>query len=293
MDPMKSRRWIAAAALAAAVVFLVMVTGEHGPAAPVATPAAVSSSGAVLASGNEPRENGDGDGGGGGNEGGGGEGGGGGGGGADADREEVIGALQGLLDALGVSADELSGEAQNSDCDNGNGNGNGNGADNGNNGNNNENKNGDANNNGGCEQAEPSSGRSAGVTITIKGFSFGQPVTVEPGATVEVVNTDAAPHNVTAGDGSFKTPNLNQDEKATFTAPNTPGRYEFTCTIHPEMTGTLVVEAGGGQGKSRSSEPAAGSERGGSSGGGHGGSGQHQSTAPGRESTSGGSSNGY
>ncbi|OLS96347.1 hypothetical protein BJF90_11400 [Pseudonocardia sp. CNS-004] len=59
------------------------------------------------------------------------------------------------------------------------------------------------------------------------------------------MNTDAAPHNVTASDKSFETPDLNQDETATFTAPSTPGRYEFTCTLHPEMTGTLVVEAPG------------------------------------------------
>jgi hypothetical protein len=57
------------------------------------------------------------------------------------------------------------------------------------------------------------------------------------------------------------------------------------------MTGTLIVEAdGGGQGRSRSSEPATGSQRGGS--GEQGGSGQHHSTTPGRDGT-GGSSDGY
>jgi plastocyanin len=292
MDPMKSRRWIAAAALAAAVVFLVMVTGEHGPAAPNATPAPVSSSGAVLASDGGPPENDDGD------DGGGGNGGGNGGGGAEgADREEVIGALQGLLDALGISADELAEGAENSGCgngeqdksDSGNGNNNSSGNDKGND-DGNGNGNGEANGSG-CEQSEPASAdRSASVTITIKGFAFGQPVTVAPGATVEVMNTDAAPHNVTAADGSFKTSNLNQDETATFTAPTTPGRYEFSCTLHPEMTGTLIVEGSGGeQGRSRSSEPA---QRG-SSGGDHDSSRQHQSTAPGRENTSGGSADGY
>jgi plastocyanin len=281
MDPMKSRRWIAAAALAAAVVFLVMVTGEHGPAAPAATPAPVSSSGAVLASDGGPPENDDGDTGGGGNA----------AAGEDADREEIIGALQGLLDALGISAEELGDGAENSGCDNSNGNGNGNGDNSSNNKDDNK-SNGESN--GGCEQSEPASaGQSGEVTITIKGFAFGQPLTVAPGATVEVVNTDAAPHNVTAADGGFKTSNLNQDETATFTAPNTPGRYEFSCTLHPEMTGTLIVEGNGGEsGRSRSSEPSSGSQRGGSSSGDHNGGSQHQSTAPGRENT-GGSSDGY
>jgi plastocyanin len=288
MDPMKSRRWIAAAALAAAVVFLVMVTGEHGPAAPDATPAPVSSSGAVLASDGGPPEDDD--------RGGGGEG----GSSSDegAERDEIIGALQDLLDALGISADELAEGAEGGDCgsggqeksDSGNGNGNGNNSGNSNGGNNDK---GGAN--GGCEQTEPSSaGQGDGATITIAGFAFGQTLTVEPGTKVEVVNTDAAPHNVTAADGSFKTKNLNQDDKTTFTAPTTPGRYEFSCTLHPEMTGTLVVEGGGGnaQSRSRSSEPTTGSQRGGSAGGEHDSGRQHQTTAPGRENT-GGSSDGY
>lgn len=253
MDPMKSRRWIAAAALAAAVVFLVMITGEHGPAAPDAAPAPVSSSEAVLASDGGPPEDDDA------------AGGGGGGGKQDADREEVVGALQGLLDALGISADELAEGAENSDCGSGAKEKSGNG-------------NGDAN--GSCSQSEPASaGRSGDAEITIAGFAFGQPLTVAPGEKVEVVNTDAATHNVTAADGSFETPDLKQGDTATITAPTTPGRYEFSCTLHPEMTGMLIVEGSGGQGRSRSS-------------GDDGNTRQHQSTAPGRDGT-GGSSNGY
>ena len=278
MDPMKSRRWIAAAALAAAVVFLVMITSEHGPAAPDAATAPVSSSGAVLASDGGPPEEESDDGGGGAEEG--------------ADREEVIDAVQGLLDALGISAEELvdgggcNGQEQ-SGSESGNKNGDNNGGGNGN---------GEAKGDG-CEQSEPAaSGGSAGATITIAGFAFGQAMTVEPGATVEVVNSDAAPHNLTASDGSFETPDLKQDEKATFTAPTTPGRYEFTCTLHPEMTGTLIVEGagkGGDQGRARSSEPTTGSERGGAgtSGGDHSRQ-QHDTTAPSRGDT-GGSSDGY
>jgi plastocyanin len=267
MDPMKSRRWIAAAALAAAVVFLVMVTGERGPAEPPA-PAPVSSSEAVLASDGGPPDDGA----------------------EEADRAEIIDALQGLLDALGISAEELAegGEgaegAEGAECSNGG-----------------ETKSGsdDAEGAGAddCGKAETTAGEPAGkATITITGFAFGQPLTVAPGTTVEVVNTDAAPHNVTASDGSFETPDLNQDERATFTAPNEPGRYQFTCTLHPEMTGTLVVEGGAGdRERSRSDEPDTGSRRGGAggSGGDHDDSrSQHQTTAPGR-ATPNGSSDGY
>jgi plastocyanin len=254
MDPNKSRRWIAAAALAAAVVFLVMVTGEQGPAPGVA-PTPVSSSEAVLATDGDPPDDDAGA-----------EGADAGQGADGADRGELIEALQGLLDALGVSADEL-------DCDDGQAQSNS------------DNRNGDNNGGTGCEQGE-------GSTITIAGFAFGQPLTVAPGATVEVVNSDAAPHNVTAADGSFETPDLAQDETATFTAPTEPGTYEFTCTLHPEMTGSLVVEgnaAGGSAGaRGRSTEPRGDSQRDGP-GADHNGSGsQHQPTAPGR-----GSSDGY
>jgi plastocyanin len=272
MDPNKSRRWIAAAALAAAVVFLVMVTGEQGRAPGVA-PTPVSSSEAVLATDGDPPDDDAGA-----------EGADAGQGADGADRGELIEALQGLLDALGVSADELGGGAGNADCDDGPAQSNS------------DNRNGDNNGGARCEQGE-------GSTITIAGFAFGQPLTVAPGATVEVVNSDAAPHNVTAADGSFETPDLAQDETATFTAPTEPGTYEFTCTLHPEMTGSLVVEgnaAGGStddQGRTRSTEPPGDSQRNGpganTSGGDHNGSGsQHQTPAPGRESAN-GTSDGY
>ncbi|GAA0900255.1 hypothetical protein GCM10009559_65950 [Pseudonocardia zijingensis] len=258
MDPMKSRRWIAAAALAAAVVFLVMITGEHGPAVPNAAPAPVSSSGAVLASDGGPTEENTGNGG---------------GGGEDADREEVLDALQGLIEALGVSADELAG------CGEGAGSGRGESSGKG---------------SSGCGALEPAAGgRSGEATIRIAGFSFGQPTTVAPGARVEVVNTDAAAHNVTASDGSFETPDLNQDEKATFTAPTKPGRYQFTCTIHPEMTGTLIVEGTAGErDRSRSSESGTGSGRAGGGQDGSEGSRQPETTAPDKHGTS-GSTDGY
>src|SRR5690606_23623062 len=88
--------------------------------------------------------------------------------------------------------------------------------------------------------------------ITIENFSFGLELKVVPGAEVEVVNRDSATHNVTAVNNSFKTPNLASGESATLVAPDEPGRYEFTCTLHPEMTGTLVVEEPSGR-QSRSS----------------------------------------
>lgn len=85
----------------------------------------------------------------------------------------------------------------------------------------------------------------AGGTITIEDFKFGAPLTVKPGAKIEVVNRDTAGHDVVSDDGKFRTPTLAQGEKATFTAPSEPGSYKFSCSLHPASMsgiGTLVVQ---------------------------------------------------
>ena len=88
-------------------------------------------------------------------------------------------------------------------------------------------------------------GQAAGSgTITIKDFAFGAPLTVRPGATIKVTNQDATAHDVSSDDeGRFRTPLLNRDESATFTAPTQPGTYKFSCTVHGQMQGigTLIV----------------------------------------------------
>ena len=84
-------------------------------------------------------------------------------------------------------------------------------------------------------------GGASGAVITIKDFAFTTPASVSPGATVTVNNEDNTAHTVTADDGkSFD--DAAGTGKSTFTAPSKPGSYAFTCTIHPEMHGTLVVK---------------------------------------------------
>ncbi|MFC3688892.1 hypothetical protein [Aquipuribacter hungaricus] len=79
-----------------------------------------------------------------------------------------------------------------------------------------------------------------GVSYVVEGFAFA-PLTVAPGQVVDVVDGDAEPHTVTAVDGSFDTGSFDAAEPGRFTAPTTPGTYDFTCTVHPSMTGTLTV----------------------------------------------------
>jgi plastocyanin len=80
-------------------------------------------------------------------------------------------------------------------------------------------------------------------TLVIKSFAFG-PATmvVAPGTKVTVVNQDKAPHTATAVNKSFDTGTIAGGKSGTFTAPSTPGTYSYVCTMHPSMTGTLIVK---------------------------------------------------
>ena len=82
----------------------------------------------------------------------------------------------------------------------------------------------------------------AGPTITIANMSFGDPVTVAPGAEVTVKNDDSAEHSVTSDtEGKFDE-HVDGGEQDTFTAPTEPGEYAFHCVYHPSMKGTLIVK---------------------------------------------------
>jgi amicyanin len=68
-------------------------------------------------------------------------------------------------------------------------------------------------------------------------------LTVPAGTTVTWVNHDETPHTVVAaGDPhAFRSGGLDTDDKfsVTFTKP---GIYQYLCTVHPYMTGKVVVK---------------------------------------------------
>jgi len=91
-----------------------------------------------------------------------------------------------------------------------------------------------------AEGDEPAGGGEAVDSITLAGFAFDpEDATVEAGAEISVPNEDDATHNLT-GD-SFETGDISGGEEGAFTAPAEPGEFEIRCTIHPQMTGTIVV----------------------------------------------------
>ena len=78
--------------------------------------------------------------------------------------------------------------------------------------------------------------------VKIDNFSF-TPTTlrVKTGTQVTWTNGDDIPHTVVSDDQSFKSKVLDTDQKFTFTASK-PGTYSYFCSIHPKMTGKVVVE---------------------------------------------------
>ena len=82
----------------------------------------------------------------------------------------------------------------------------------------------------------------ASPAVTIDNFSFGPAtLTVGVGTTVTWTNRDDIPHTVASTEGAFKSKAVDTDEKFSYTFPK-PGTYSYFCSIHPKMTGKVVVQ---------------------------------------------------
>lgn len=81
----------------------------------------------------------------------------------------------------------------------------------------------------------------AGPAISISGFSFSPHLlTVKVGAKVTVTNADTTAHTWTAKGGAFDSGELAHGRSFSFTFAK-PGTYAYVCSIHPSMTGSVVV----------------------------------------------------
>jgi plastocyanin len=81
----------------------------------------------------------------------------------------------------------------------------------------------------------------AGDQVSIDNFAFAPAtLTVKVGSTVIWTNRDEEPHTVAASDGSFHSPGMGTG--ATFSHTfGTAGKFDYVCSIHPMMHGTVVV----------------------------------------------------
>jgi len=78
--------------------------------------------------------------------------------------------------------------------------------------------------------------------IEIKDFAFNpQTLTVKSGEKITWINRDEEPHTVVSVEKQFKKSNaLDTDQEFTITA-GAPGTYTYFCSVHPKMTGKIVV----------------------------------------------------
>jgi plastocyanin len=82
----------------------------------------------------------------------------------------------------------------------------------------------------------------AETAVKIDNFNFSpNPITVAAGTTIHWTNRDDIPHNVVSDDKSFKSKVLDTDETFAYTFTK-PGTYTYFCSIHPKMTGKVVVQ---------------------------------------------------
>jgi plastocyanin len=78
--------------------------------------------------------------------------------------------------------------------------------------------------------------------VMVENFSF-QPgtLTVKAGTTVTWVNHDDEPHTVNENNKTFKSGTLDTDAKFSYKFTS-PGSYSYFCSLHPRMTGQIIVK---------------------------------------------------
>lgn len=89
--------------------------------------------------------------------------------------------------------------------------------------------------------AESATTAAAAHDIAVDNFRFTPgAVAVSAGTTVSWTNHDDVPHNIVSTSQQFKSPILDSDQQFAHTF-DTPGTYDYFCSLHPHMTGHVVV----------------------------------------------------
>jgi plastocyanin len=95
----------------------------------------------------------------------------------------------------------------------------------------------------GLHAAAPETAQKA-YTVKVSNFTFDKQVlTVPTGATVTWKNEDDVPHTVVSEDTkTFRSKTLDTDDSFSFTF-TTAGEFAYFCSLHPHMTGKIIVKA--------------------------------------------------
>jgi plastocyanin len=79
--------------------------------------------------------------------------------------------------------------------------------------------------------------------IEIKDFAFNpQSITVKSGEKITWINRDEEPHTVVSVGKQFKKSSALDTDQAYTIVAGAPGTYSYFCSVHPKMTGTIVVQ---------------------------------------------------
>jgi 3',5'-cyclic-AMP phosphodiesterase len=79
------------------------------------------------------------------------------------------------------------------------------------------------------------------LQVVVDNFSFAPAITAVPvGTRVTWTNHDDVPHNIVSTDKKFASPVLDTDEQFSHTF-DAAGTYKYYCSLHPKMTGQLLV----------------------------------------------------
>jgi plastocyanin len=82
---------------------------------------------------------------------------------------------------------------------------------------------------------------STSLDVAVDNFSFTPvAISVPVGSTITWTNRDDVPHNIVSTERKFKSPILDTEEQFSHRF-DAPGSYPYFCSLHPRMTGTVVV----------------------------------------------------
>jgi plastocyanin len=91
----------------------------------------------------------------------------------------------------------------------------------------------------GCTQQPNNPGTN---TVSMKNLAFNpSTLSVPNGTTVTWINNDNVGHTVIAEGGLFSSGLLGNGQNFTYTF-STPGTYNYSCSIHQGMRGTIIVQ---------------------------------------------------
>jgi plastocyanin len=79
-------------------------------------------------------------------------------------------------------------------------------------------------------------------SVTMKDLQYSPAsLKIKAGDTVVWTNSDTHDHTVVASDNSFKSGNIRNGDTFSHQFAK-PGNYSYSCSYHPRMKGTIIVE---------------------------------------------------